>query len=38
MIVLTLVLAGCAGDSNTVAKADLPMIVLQPAVLPEWFE
>ena len=38
MIVLTLVLAGCSGDSSSVAKADLPKVVLQPADLSGSFE
>ena len=38
MIVLTLVLAGCSGDSSNVAKADLPEVVLQPADLSGSFE
>ena len=38
MIVLTLVLAGCSGDSSRVAKADLPDVVLQPTDLAGSFE
>ena len=38
IIVLTLVLAGCSGDSSNVAKADLPEVVLQPADLSGSFE
>jgi outer membrane murein-binding lipoprotein Lpp len=38
IIVLTLVLAGCSGDSKRVAEADLPTVVLQPADLAGSFE
>jgi hypothetical protein len=38
IVVLTLLVAGCSGDSTEVAENALPTVVLQPADLPSAFE